>query len=1076
MAKVTGFTAQRMLEIEQASVVDAAIEGEDELIFYTRGGKRIRAGVIKGGTAEWIEEYKPIVDNSAEKVGDLLQSYNDMSELFVEVDQNLANLDQDLEDMHTRVETVSKDAMDALQNANAAAQTVTVEYAISQSHTVPPLSGWANEQPAPQPGDVVWSRIVTTYGSGYTARSEPSPMTGWAGIDGVPGKDGFGVVDTVVSYVTSLSGTVTPSTGWTAAVPTLVQGRFLWTRTVWHYSDSSTETGYSVSYIAQDGSTGDDGLPGKDGVGIINTTITYASSDSGVNAPSSGWIAQPPAAIAGKFVWTRTVWEYSDNTTETGYSVGKIGNTGAKGDSGADGLPGKDGTTLVSTLIQYALTTSGTNIPSTGWDTAIPTLTKGRYLWTKTTWTYSDKTPEVAHTVSYIAQDGSTGDDGLPGKDGVGHTGTTIEYAQSTSGTTAPTSGWAAQPPAPIAGRYIWTRTTWLYSDNTSEFGYSVGKIGDTGAKGDKGDTGTDGLPGKDGFGVKTTAINYAKSTSGTATPSSGWQTTVPAATPGQYLWTRTIWTYTNNTTETGYSVAMWGATGSTGASGKDGIAGKDGVGIKTTVINYVKSTSGTVAPTTGWGTTVPAATAGQYLWTRTVWTYTDNTTETGYSVAMWGTTGAKGDTGAKGNTGTGISSITPQYKSLPNLWGMPNPSENIAGYGGSNSIRTRTPLGLLVEVTNVPTASYSVVYTQSAYRVPVIANKKYTWRLPFKNVGSVPFPLTILSWITGGATRSFRQTLAPGESVTVAIDDMITPQTEDATLRYSIYYDVSETMPPVGSKILVADGATLVEGLTDDPWSNTEPPLQIGYSLFRREKIELDNGTVMYTPTSLVTANQSAERSLYISNLAKELAEGLVDLSPSMPENPLPGQVWISQDEETNMTGVWRFNGSEWQQSSILTGLIMVPGEDGQMTLIGPKGVDAPSVLADIIRTEVLYADVGGVKKFIVSDIPRENLEDGVKTALDTAESIGTRIVLDGSEGKLIIARDKYRSGVSDTMTVLTASSMNFMFDGQAVTSINSATRQLTTVNAQVQGALRFPSHTIKTLPGTSILVFQQA
>ena len=91
-------------------------------------------------------------------------------------------------------------------------------------------------------------------------------------------------------------------------------------------------------------------------------------------------VAQPPAAIAGQFVWTRTVWEYSDNTTETGYSVGKIGNTGAKGDSGADGLPGKDGTTLVSTLIQYALTTSGTNIPSTGWDTAIPTLTKGRYL------------------------------------------------------------------------------------------------------------------------------------------------------------------------------------------------------------------------------------------------------------------------------------------------------------------------------------------------------------------------------------------------------------------------------------------------------------------------------------------------------------------------------------------------------------------------------------------------------------------------------------------------------------------------------------------------------------------------
>ena len=305
----------------------------------------------------------------------------------------------------------------------------------------------------------------------------------------------------------------------------------------------------------------------------------------------------------------------------------------------------------------------------------------------------------------------------------------------------------------------------------------------------------------------------------------------------------------------------------------------------------------------------------------------------------------------------------------------------------------------------------------------------------------------------------------------------MTTSQEADATIRHSLYYLAEATKPQIGDKILVMDGASVVEGLNDpDGWYEQEPAYEEGYVLYKRERITFSNGQVSYTPATGSSSYQTAENSLYISNLAKELAEGLVDLSPSMPENPLPGQVWISQDEETNMTGVWRFNGSEWQQSSILTGLIMVPGEDGQMTLIGPRGIDAPSVLADIIRTEVLYANVGGVKKFIVSDIPRENLEDGVKTALDTAESIGTRIVLDGSEGKLIIARDKYRSGVSDTMTVLTASSMNFMFDGQAVTSINSATRQLTTVNAQVQGALRFPSHTIKTLPGTSILVFQQA
>ena len=44
-----------------------------------------------------------------------------------------------------------------------------------------------------------------------------------------------------------------------------------------------------------------------------------------------------------------------------------------------------------------------------------------------------------------------------------------------------------------------------------------------------------------------------------------------------------------------------------------------------------------------------------QYLWTRTVITYSDSTTSTAYSVGMMGATGptgAKGDAGAKGDTG----------------------------------------------------------------------------------------------------------------------------------------------------------------------------------------------------------------------------------------------------------------------------------------------------------------------------------------------------------------------------------------------------------------------------------------
>ena len=172
------------------------------------------------------------------------------------------------------------------------------------------------------------------------------------------------------------------------------------------------------------------------------------------------------------------------------------------------------------------------------------------------------------------------------------------------------------------------------------------------GLQGPKGDPGRDGIAGKNGVGLKSTVIAYASSTSGTSAPSSGWESTVPVIPAGQYLWTKTIWNYTDNTSETGYSVARIGRDGNTG---RDGIAGKDGVGISSTVVVYAGSTSGTVPPANGWTTQIPSVPAGQYLWTKTTWSYTDKTSETGFSVAKMGETGqkgAKGDTGPKGDRG----------------------------------------------------------------------------------------------------------------------------------------------------------------------------------------------------------------------------------------------------------------------------------------------------------------------------------------------------------------------------------------------------------------------------------------
>lgn len=165
--------------------------------------------------------------------------------------------------------------------------------------------------------------------------------------------------------------------------------------------------------------------------------------------------------------------------------------------------------------------------------------------------------------------------------------------------------------------------------------------------------TGAQGATGETGNGVKSTAVTYKASASGTDIPSGDWSTTIPTVSAGQYLWTRTVITYTNNDTSTSYSVGMMGATG---AQGGTGAAGK---GVKSTEIRYQASSSGTTTPTGTWLTSVPAVSEGQFLWTRTVITYTDNTTSTSYSVGKMGEKGDKGDKGDTGDAGADAITMT---------------------------------------------------------------------------------------------------------------------------------------------------------------------------------------------------------------------------------------------------------------------------------------------------------------------------------------------------------------------------------------------------------------------------------
>lgn len=350
-----------------------------------------------------------------------------------------------------------------------------------------------------KPDDFTWVKIEGP--EGKQGRNGEPGTPGRDGVDGVAGKNGVGIVDTDITYCISLSGTQAPTDGWSSQVPELIKGRYLWTKTFWRYSDGTHETGYSVTYIARDGNNGNDGIAGKDGVGIKNTEISYARATSGTDVPAEGWQSSVPEVPYGEYLWTRTKWTYTDNTSEVGYSVARMGTQGPKGDSGSDGLPGKNGVGLKGTEVVYGLSDNDQTAPTT-WTQQVPSLVKGKFLWTRTTWTYTDTTSETAYQKTYIARDGNDGQNGIAGKDGVGLHHTDITYAGSTSGTEPPTGSWSSRIPEVQPGFYLWTRTIWHYTDSTSETGYSVSKIGEQGPRGIQGlqgETGRQGIPGTPG-------------------------------------------------------------------------------------------------------------------------------------------------------------------------------------------------------------------------------------------------------------------------------------------------------------------------------------------------------------------------------------------------------------------------------------------------------------------------------------------------------------------------------------------------------------------------------------------------
>lgn len=394
-----------------------------------------------------------------------------------------------------------------------------------------------------------------------------------------------------VEYAQNTSNTEAPKDGWTTVAPAWKSGYYIWQRTKTSYANGKPSTYSAATCIS-----GADGQSGTS-ITITSTEVRYAGSDSNTTAPTDGWTANPPAVDEGKYLWTRTKVTYSDGTTTTAYSVAKQGQSG------------NTPTITISSDGYWVINGETTTTKAEGKEGHTPVIT--------------------------IGDNGNWWIDGVDsgktaqGKDGVGISGVTEHYGVSKDASTLPTS-WENVIPTTYntTNKYLW---------NYETIHYTVGNPVDT----EPAIIGVYGKDGESGRGIASIVEHYAIGSLNA--PTTAWSNTFVVPTKDEpYLWNYETINYTDGKSEDTNKAII-------GMRGADG----NSITVKNTSVDYAVSDNVDNIPTTGWNATPPAVAEGKYLWTRTIITYSDDTSTTSYSYARQGT---------DGSAGVGVKSITELY------------------------------------------------------------------------------------------------------------------------------------------------------------------------------------------------------------------------------------------------------------------------------------------------------------------------------------------------------------------------------------------------------------------------------
>ena len=189
--------------------------------------------------------------------------------------------------------------------------------------------------------------------------------------------------------------------------------------------------------------------------GTVSGTKQYYLQTTSEDKPSktdSAWTTTKPPSIAGQHMWYMLA-DVLANGSEIKHDPFEL--TGIKGDAGR-GIVGNP-------KLTYQASTSSVVPPTGQWLENIPLVNEGYTLWTKITYTYSDKTTSDVYSPS------------IAGKAGRGIKQVYPEYYLSTSKTEVTGGTWSATQPEKTKDAWIWVRYKTVFTDEST--GYSDGVL-----------------------------------------------------------------------------------------------------------------------------------------------------------------------------------------------------------------------------------------------------------------------------------------------------------------------------------------------------------------------------------------------------------------------------------------------------------------------------------------------------------------------------------------------------------------------------------------------------------------------